>query len=48
MESAATVLARESFMPFGARRGFIGQEMLDSASLSHMNGAESSQTVASR
>jgi RHS repeat-associated protein len=60
MDSAANVLTRESFTPFGARRGsswtgvpttgdytafgnstrkgFTGQEMLDSVSLVHMNG----------
>jgi len=60
MDSAGNVLTRESFTPFGARRGsswagvpsaadytafgnttrkgFTGQEMLDSVSLVHMNG----------
>jgi RHS repeat-associated protein len=60
MDSVANVLTRESFTPFGARRGsswagipstadytafgnttrkgFTGQEMLDSVSLVHMNG----------
>lgn len=60
LDGSANVLARESFTPFGARRGanwqavpstsdyaafssttrrgFTGQEMLDSVSLVHMNG----------